>query len=38
MASITMKMIVYEMLIRKKQIGEVEKNSKESLQKKLWYG
>ena len=25
-------------LIGKKQIGEVEKNSKESFHKKLWYG
>ena len=36
--SITVKMIVYGPLIGGKQIGEVEKNSKESFQKKLWYG
>ena len=35
--SITVNMIVYGPLIERKQIGEVEKNSNESLQKKLWY-
>ena len=32
--SMTVKMIVYGSLIRRKQIGEVKQNSKESLQKK----
>ena len=36
--SITEKMIVYGPLIGRKQIGEVKKNSKETFQKKWWYG
>ena len=33
-ASITVKMVVYGPFIRRKQVGEMEKNRKQSLQKK----